>query len=100
MITSTASVRAGDLVLVTSGEYSDFGVIALCRAVIDFDAKALVPVFREGREDDSYDNSEFGDWLIKSGRLEKVSFRELYVGAYHAEPSIAEEPAPKGEEGT
>ena len=88
MITSTTSVKAGDIVLVTSGEYSDFGIIALCRAAVGFDAKELVSTFRAEKGDLCFDNDAFGDWLIKTGRLEKVSFRELYVGAYNAEPSI------------
>lgn len=82
-IGAKAQFKKGEVVLVSSGEYSDYGIIALCEAVNDFDATELAAIFKAKTPEKKYfDQSDFGDWLIESGHLRKMKFAELYVGSY------------------
>lgn len=72
-------VMEGEIILITSGEYSDFGMIALTRAVQTFDPEAL---FAKAFPDGGFGDTVFGDWLIANGYLEKFKYRELYLDGY------------------
>jgi hypothetical protein len=83
--------------LVSEGEYSDYGVNAIVRAVSDFDwCDAVKDWEREcspyGNDPDDMESRLVQNWwsdsvsfipyLITRGLVEDVNYRELHVGAY------------------
>lgn len=80
-----SEIKRGDFVIVSSGEYSDYGVMCFAEAKTDFVPLDLVPKFKtevKPRWKDSWDEGEFGDWLINNGYLKKLRYKELYLGDY------------------
>ena len=80
-----SEIKKGDFIILSSGEYSDYGIMAFAEAQMDFDPKDLVPKFKAEvppRWKDSWEESAFGDWLINNGYLKKLRYKELYVGDY------------------
>lgn len=75
-------VIAGELVIFTDGEYSDYGIVATCRALVDFDKLVELKTFAQGpaREagDDNGDASRFALWLCNRGLIEEVISREIH----------------------
>jgi hypothetical protein len=88
-------ITQGDIVLVTSGEYSDFGIVAFTEALQDFDGQEVVDKFlvEKRRENSDYYflDAEFGDWLINQGYLKKKEFKEMFLDKYNIEVSITKE---------
>jgi hypothetical protein len=79
-------IPAGAIFTVTSGEYSDFMVHGVFRALGEIDTEALrdkyltdFPVQAEPYE---FDESEFLVFLVRHGLMEQIESWELYLGAY------------------
>lgn len=91
-ILKTEKVQAGQALLVTSGEYSDFGIVALCKALRDFDVIPLIAEYKAMNPKETHFNySEFGDWLIEKAYVEKLPYAELYMGSYgDVDPKVSE----------
>ena len=84
--------NAGELMTTSTGEYSDYQVNGIFRALKSFDAQALLVKWAEstGREINNgivrsnriNKNIEFLGWLNKSGYVEDIEYRELHIGSY------------------
>lgn len=67
----------GQLILVTSGEYSDYGVDALIRVVSTFDWNTELESFSSTHKGYHYLRpSAFINHLAKQGTIEEVTFEE------------------------
>ena len=76
----------GQLVLISSGEYSDYEVMELVRVVVDFDAadalrKYLVLHPIERTEYNANFNKVL-TYLLAADLIEQVEYAEFYFGAY------------------
>ena len=91
--------KKGELIALSSGEYSDYCVNSLVRALKDFDAQEI---FEEWAQDNGEEiertlflkptikmfkrkkeGLSFIGWLNKNGFTEDVTYRELNVGDSH-----------------
>lgn len=82
----------GELVALSSGEYSDYRVDGLFKVLKDFDAQILLVEWAEetGRKlekgvveiDYLNENIKFIGWLNKKGYIEHMDYRELHTGSY------------------
>lgn len=79
-------MEAGEILMITNGEYSDFGHIGLFRVVVDFDAKLALQKYldQHPEEQNDYSGSEysFAAWLLRQGLVEDVDYKTWHVGAY------------------
>lgn len=80
-------IALGEIILVSSGEYSSYGIIALTTALKTFDeddARKQYLKEKHGGPLPKYEGSEsdFGDWLIEKGFLSPIKYREFYLGDY------------------
>lgn len=75
-------VAKGEVCLLTSGEYSDYGIIALCKCEKNVDLQEQYEKYPGEKGEYSFSESAFGDWLIKQGFFSKLKHRELYFGDY------------------
>lgn len=78
--------KAGTIIQFTNGEYSDFGNLAMVKALHDLDLPALVQRFvAEYPSKDEWDTAEphgFAAWLIVQGSVEAFDREEVHLGAY------------------
>ena len=84
--------KAGELLAISKGEYSDYCINGLFRLLTDFNPqKELLAWAKEtGRKvvegvaerDRSNKNIDYLGWLNKSGFIEDVAYRELHIGDY------------------
>ena len=79
-------ITKGELLTLATGEYSDYSVRGVFRALSDFDPQEQIAKFiSENPQDDGdnyYDLSEFIGWVARSGLLEPVDSREWHIGSY------------------
>jgi hypothetical protein len=80
-------VKAGELFLLSTGEYSDYTVNALVKVLIDFDAAKAIKNYQIESpidEDRSYSDGldKFIAYLLSHGYVEQIEYREFYLGAY------------------
>lgn len=86
-------IPAGTLVVLTWGEYSDYDMLALCRAETDIDTDALAQEFIAMRKDAAADSDEyvstrfsrfaFLKWLVVDKKvLSDQSYAEWHLGSY------------------
>jgi len=84
--------KAGELMTISTGEYSDYCVNGLFSVLKDFDAQVQLAAWaaETGREmtgDGVYSNYQnkqidYMGWLNRNGFVEDVTFRELHIGDY------------------
>ena len=75
----TAIAKAGRLVLVDTGSYSDYHVIGIFRVLKDFNPKEEVDKFLVKK---SFDEDEFVAYLLARGLLEEMDHDGLYLNLY------------------
>lgn len=92
--------KAGEITLLTIGEYSDYGVNELVKVIRDFDLDAVIAewalvngsLYLEGRNNPYYvkkrDRLRFFEWLRQQGYTEKIEYRELNTGHDNDEVDI------------
>jgi len=84
---SEIEFKAGDLVLLSTGEYSDYGVTGLVRVVLDTWRPAeRMQQWLDEHPDQlpkySFNDLAFVEWLLGLGDVEKVDFDYLHLGDY------------------
>lgn len=77
------------VILFETGEYSDFYVCMVAKALIEFDAAAYVARFKkilppEDPENPRYygHQSEFLQWLVKESVVEEIPTENCHIGSY------------------
>jgi hypothetical protein len=69
-------IPSGELFIATTGEYSDYGVDGVFRAVQELDTYVLIEQYLnekpQQREADSFEKNEFLAWLIRKNLIEPV----------------------------
>lgn len=79
-MTDMISHKAGELILLSSGDYSDYGICGIFRALVDMDIGALATEYYEQCPMKSASESGFAGWLIKLGHIEDVDYDEVHCG--------------------
>lgn len=94
--------KVGELLVLTSGEYSDSRWHGPFRVAKDIDQHEAVDAFNEhwrttapsDREEwERPGTDEFMAWLATTGHIEDVPSREWFLGSYSFEPDFAPVPA-------
>jgi hypothetical protein len=79
-------IKAGTLLALETGEYSDYGVEGFYRVLKDFDGKELMRQYLaehpEQAEAYSGHTYEFSAWLSKSGFIEDIDYLRWHIGSY------------------
>lgn len=77
-------IAKNTLTLFTHGNYSDFGVLGLFKALKNIDVSFLRKEFEKDNPDvDIYDKEHvFTVWLIRKKYFEEVTYSTLYTGSY------------------
>ena len=80
-------VVKGDLIIMTSGDYSDYVIDILCRALADFDIEEMrqeyLVLFPEEAVRYKFSDVHFKKWLIVDKRLlEELQAREWNFDSY------------------
>lgn len=77
--------KAGTLLMVDSGEYSDYGVTGFFVVLKDFNPMKELEEYKSSNKIDDYfyDNTDkyFGS-LVSKGYLVDINYANLYLGAY------------------
>jgi len=85
-------IRAGELLLITSGEYSSYEVHTLVRIVKDCDLNVeleeYLSIHPGQREHWAYDHSRFLGWLSARHLFEEVEYREFFIGSDGILPDV------------
>lgn len=87
-------IKVGETFTISDGEYSDYGVIALCRAKQEIDIDSLIQEYLsinpEQIPDYYFEYYKFVKWLLVDKNVaEEIPYRELHLGGYgKAEPKI------------
>ena len=80
--------KAGELLILEMGEYSDKSWSGPFRVLKDFDLRDMADEFKSSfkPEKDNYTDEpspyDLRDWLHKSGLIEDVDCRSAYIGSY------------------
>jgi hypothetical protein len=79
-------IQEGTLILIETGEYSDYGVAAVVRVKKGFDGKDAIEQYLSERPDqkDQYrgDHYEFIQWLSKNDYIEDAPHLRWHIGSY------------------
>ncbi len=73
----TKILQKGGLIVVTAGEYSDYGIVFATRALRDFNIEKAK---RKFPYKGSFNEYSFGIWLIQEGYVEEVEVTEWALG--------------------
>ena len=82
-------VEKGELLVLTTGEYSDYELIMICRARQDIDLKSLAEEYRQIRKAQDPPSwwtaqNGFAKWIIVDKNLaDEVPYRECWVQFRH-----------------
>jgi len=68
--------KTGEIIVLTSGEYSGYEIFSVCEVRKDFLLSGLSKLFPHRRSDG------FPQWLIDNGYVERLAYRELNFGTY------------------
>jgi hypothetical protein len=75
--------KVGDLLHITSGEYSDKCTQTIARVVVSFDKAAMIAAFKLSNDTEEYDvQSRFVKWLIHQGVVEEMEYSVMHLGGY------------------
>lgn len=78
--------KAGSLLSVEEGEYSDYGVVGFFVVLADFDTKAVLDEYLSENQDNarrySFDRSKFIAFVISRGFLLEIKYSGWYIGSY------------------
>ena len=84
-----SNILSNDVFLLSSGMCSDYSVDGQFRALQDFEVSEAWGVWTNemraaGEDTTRYarSNREFVEWLLSSGRIERIPIREIYTGDY------------------
>lgn len=81
-------VKKGQIMVLTSGDYSDYGINAIFKALEDFDLDAEVQEYYKQETEVQFDRNrrktgiDFPAWLVKWRVAEEVDFLEIHTGDY------------------
>lgn len=79
-------MKSGTVFIVTSGEYSDFGIYGKFKAEKDFSFDAELKSFLESNPDlheqYHFDRERFFDSLLLGGLVSQVSIPEMHIDDY------------------
>lgn len=89
----------GELVILSNGVYSDYDHYGVYMVKVDLTGEVLTSLFEEcaktleGSLPYSFDtHGRFADFLVEKGYLQRLTYKELYLGAYgDFEPEISNE---------
>jgi hypothetical protein len=85
-------IREGDVVVCSSGEYSDYFIQGVFRALRAFDPNFALSAYLLEFPDQvrNFGASGFFAWLAKEGDMVEVNFRELWAdqGSYGRHPQV------------
>ncbi|GBO88735.1 hypothetical protein [Marinobacter salsuginis] len=85
MIDSAANATAGEVLVLTAGEYDSYRIVAVVRVCRDVNLRPLADAFLSsvnGRMDqpfDSFGEVEFVDFLEAEGAVERIQSRNVHV---------------------
>ena len=80
-------IKKGELFILTSGEYSDYDLMAVCRADEDIDIEALGDEYLQSRPEERkryhFGQYRFAKWLLVDKRvITEVPYKEWHTGSY------------------
>ena len=85
-LTEDHMVKAGRLICIDHGEYSDYSVRGFFVALRDFDPRERLDAFldehTDQREGYGFDDDAFIASLIAQGLLLEIEYSTIYTGAY------------------
>lgn len=95
-------IPKGSIITTTVGEYSDYGVVAVVRALQDLNPKELrdryLAEFPEENDPYAFEEYKFQNWLNKHGYVEELNHFKWHFGAYgHADKMYVDHKPPKME---
>ena len=85
-------IKHGQILIVSSGAYSDYGVHGVYRALTTFDEKEVLndylETWPEQAEDYGFDASLYLTWLCDMRLLEQREVTEYYLGEYSCHQQV------------
>jgi hypothetical protein len=79
-------VTRGEVIVLTQGEYSDFGIDSFAVALQDFDMGGQAREYAKETGKDSYQNGTWANvfipWMVIKQLIMPVEYREIYIGTY------------------
>ena len=83
-------IPVGSMFLLSSGQYSNYGIDVLCRSLVDVDVDAVrleyLKVYPGQAKEYGFKNSAFINWFINEKKMaEEVDCWELRTSAYDDE---------------
>lgn len=82
MMRMMTPVKAGELLTLSSGEYSDYHVLTVARALDNFDPTKVARQFELEAGEDVDPHYGFIAMLVEQGLIEELNYREVHVGCY------------------
>ncbi|MFA4826483.1 MAG: hypothetical protein WC593_15135 [Methanoregula sp.] len=81
---TNTEISAGEVIVLTKGEYSDYGINGYIVSLIDFDMQDAIDVFNKLQlKGDDWDiHTKFVAWLVSTERCVPVEHREIHIGSY------------------
>lgn len=74
--------KAGQLLILETGEYSDYTFHGPFRVSKDFDMRELSETFKDSQDDPSYCLYGFIGFLSSAGYVEDIECDHIHIGSY------------------
>lgn len=74
--------KTGQLLLLSTGEYSDYDIHVVCRVLKNFDSREVSLSYNGKRDDYDFDDDAFTHYLTSNGYIEDVDYQEWHLGSY------------------
>ena len=83
-------IPKGAMFMIATGEYSDYSIQCLCRAIFDIAIDVIrdeyLILFPEQKEEYEFNSSVFMNWFINTKKLaEEIPFFEFHLETYSTE---------------
>ena len=99
MVNKEKMVKAGKLISVEKGEYSDYTVIGFFVALQDFYPMKKLSKYLEKHQDQkrayAFKEYQFLSYLISAGLLLEIDYGTLFLGTYGTCEDVAFNPGPE-----
>lgn len=86
MLDSKTLAKAGTLLLIDHGAYSDYYVVGIFKVEKDFIPYNLLESYLvenpKNREDYYFESDRFVNYLLSNGYIKETSYDNLYTGSY------------------
>lgn len=74
--------KKGDVLVMSTGEYSDYGISLICKVLKDFNEREVADLYTGKKDEYEFDEINFLKMLTNLGYIEEIPYKEWIFSSY------------------